>query len=153
MKLRTEDNGSKNDNWETPEYIYIWLNKNIFNNKVFFDPCPLNANFDGLTMEWVDRNYINPPYTRKGKEAFITKAYQESLKGKLCVLLIPASTETKIFHNIIVPNAQVYLIKERIKFKGFNSKNEYVTNKSGQSGSMFVIFGNGEPFIKALELI
>lgn len=23
MKQRTENNGSKNNNWETPEYIYI----------------------------------------------------------------------------------------------------------------------------------
>jgi len=32
------------------------MNKHFFNNKIFYDPCPLNANFDGieLSQEYVD---------------------------------------------------------------------------------------------------
>ena len=122
--------------------IYIYIEKNFFKNSLnYFDPCPLNAKFDGLKIEWKKNNYINPPYTRKLKELFIEKAFEESKKGKLCVMLIPASTETKIFHDLIVPNAKIILIKKRVKFKGYNSKGKYVTNKTGQSGSMFVMFG------------
>ena len=141
MKNRTEKSGSFVNDWATPDYILDMVRKEFGE---FHDPCPLNEleqGLDGLSSEWGDVNYINPPYTRKDKEAFIVKALEESKKGKICVMLIPASTETKIFHDVIAPNAEVRLIRRRIKFKGTNSFGEYVTSKSGQCGSMFVIFG------------
>ncbi len=46
MKERTEINGSKNDNWETPEYIMNIVRK-IFNHEEFFDPCPLATDAGG----------------------------------------------------------------------------------------------------------
>jgi hypothetical protein len=132
--------------------IYIYLRNTFFKDKDFFDPCPLNADFNGLIIDWKERNYVNPPYDRKGKEAFIIKAYREFRDYKrFTVMLIPANTETNIFHKVIVPNAKVILIKNRVKFKGFNSFNEYVTNKTGQTGSMFVIFGL-KPEIMVLDL-
>ncbi len=95
-----------------------------------------------MSIDWQKANYINPPYSpSKLKEAFIKKAYEESKKGKLCVMLIPASTETRIFHDIIAPNAKILLIRKRVPFKGFNTNGEYVTGKTGQSGSMLVVFG------------
>ena len=152
-KNRTVENGSTNDDWETPQYVYDFLEDTYFENVEYFDPCPLKSKIDGLKIDWKQYNYINPPYNAKGKVAFITKAYEESKKGKLCIMLIPASTETKIFHEIIIPNATVILIQRRIKFKGTNSKGIYVTDKSGQSGSMFVIFGSKEKkCIKTLTL-
>lgn len=138
MKNRNLDN---HDNWKTPSDFYNKLNKEFNFN---FDPCPLNHNislWNGLEIEWKERNFINPPYSRKLKEAFINKAYQESLKGKLCVMLLPVSTSTKIFHEIILPNAKIKFIKGRIKFEGHNTKNELVKNKSGMHDSMLVIFG------------
>jgi len=164
MKKRTEENGTRNNDWETPKYIYNYIEKEFFNGrKDYFDPCPLNwlqtdhskpTTDNGLLCDWYDINYINPPYSpAKLKEAFIKRAYEESKKGKLCVMLIPASTETKIFHEVIIPNAKVILIKKRVQFKGHNSKGEYVTNKSGQSGSMFVIFGKDySPAITTIDL-
>lgn len=41
MKERTEINWSKNDNWETPDYILDWIKDKIFQCQDFFDPCPL----------------------------------------------------------------------------------------------------------------
>ena len=154
MKHRSPSNGSNNDHWETPQYVYDYLEKTFFkDHNGYFDPCPLYSDFDGLNIEWREANYINPPYNSVDKTLFIQKALKESKKGKFCVMLIPSSVETKIFHEIIVPNAKVLLIRRRIKFKGFNSKNEYVINKCGQSGSMFVIFGkNYKPEIKAITL-
>ena len=114
----------------------------------FSDPCPINPKFDGLSIEWGKVNFINPPYNRKDKEAFIRKAFKESKKGKLCVMLLPVSTSTKIFHEIIYPNAEIRFIKGRIKFKGINSKGEYVENKTGQHDSMLVIFKNIKNKIK-----
>ncbi len=140
MKQRTEDNGSKNDDWATPEYILDWVRESYGD---FFDPCPLSHDteeWDGLTIDWQPINYVNPPYNNKDKVAFIKKAHQEYLKGNVCVLLLPTTTDIPVFHDLILPFATVLFTRGRVKFKGYNQQGEYVTNKSGQSGSMFVIF-------------
>lgn len=148
-KQRSNENGSNVDDWSTPQYILDYVKKEYGE---YFDPCPLRSTFDGLSIEWKPINYINPPYSRKLKEKFILKSLEESKKGAICIMLIPASTDTAIFHDIIVPNAVVKLIKKRIRFKGYNSKNEYVENKTGQSGSMLVVFGTTEkPNISTLS--
>ena len=126
------------DNWKTPDWLLDEIKQEIGD---FFDPCPLNANFDGLSIEWGKRNFINPPYSRKLKEAFINKAFEESKKGKLCVMLLPVSTSTKIFHEIIKPNAkEIRFLRGRINFEGINSKGEKVSDKCGMHDSMIVIF-------------
>ena len=131
------------DDWETPQSFLELEVIPIFENnlgKFYFDPCPINNKFNGLEIEWKEQNFINPPYNRKDKEAFIRKAFEESKKGKLCVMLLPVSTSTKIFHEIVYPNAEIRFIKGRVKFKGINSKGEYVEDKCGQHDSMLVIF-------------
>lgn len=131
------------DNWATPIEFYDKLDEEFAFD---FDPCPLNidkitnAN-DGLLIEWGNRNYINPPYSRQLKEKFVLKAIEESKKGKLCVMLLPVSTSTKLFHDHILPNAyDIRFVKGRIKFLGINTKGEYVTNKAPMHDSMIVIF-------------
>ena len=147
MKQRANKNGCDNNNWATPQHVLNYISTTFFNGEEFFDPCPLGMRFEdgkmrnGLEMNWAEYNFINPPYSRKLKEQFIKKAFEESKQNKICVMLLPVSTETQIFHDIIVPNAEVIFIKQRICFTGFNSKGAYVTNSAGQSGSMLVIFG------------
>ena len=131
-------NLNHSDNWATPKDFYDVLNAEF---NFDYDPCPLNANFDGLQTEWGKSNFVNPPYSRKLKEAFIMKAMKESFKGKQSVMLLPVSTSTKLFHNIIKPYArEIRFVKGRIKFLGINTKGEYVTNKSPMHDSMIVIF-------------
>jgi len=129
------------DDWATPEYIYDELNKEF---NFDFDPCPLQHDlntWNGLEIEWGKRNFINPPYSRKLKEAFVIKAIQESKKGKLCVMLLPVSTSTKLFHHYILPNKkEIRFLFKRIKFKGVNTFGEYVSDKAGMHDSMIVIF-------------
>lgn len=133
------------DNWATPKEFYDKLNEEF---DFDFDPCPLNTeeitpDKDGLLIEWGQRNYINPPYSQKLKEAFVEKAIEESKKGKLCVMLLPVSTSTKLFHDKILPNAKdIRFVKGRIKFLGVNTFGEYVTDKSPMHDSMIVIFNN-----------
>ena len=134
MKNRNLNNS---DDWETPVELYKILD-NEFNFN--FDPCPLHADFNGLEIEWKERNFINPPYSQKLKELFIRKAYEESKKGKLCVMLLPVSTSTKIFHEIIYHNSEIRFLKGRVKFIGYNTFGERVTNKCGMHDSMIVIF-------------
>lgn len=131
------------NNWETPKEFYDKLNDEFHFN---FDPCPIcfgeiPKEKDGLLIEWGTRNYINPPYSRKLKESFVKKAILESKKGKLCVMLLPVSTSTKLFHEHIKPNAkEIRFVKGRIKFKGYNTFGEYVTDKSPMHDSMIVVF-------------
>lgn len=129
------------DDWSTPKYFYDKLNEEF---NFDFDPCPLQHNieeWDGLEIEWGLRNYINPPYSRTLKELFIKKAVLESKKGKLCVMLLPVSTSTVIFHDVIKPNAkEIRFVRGRIKFLGVNTFGEFVENKAGMHDSMIVIF-------------
>tara|TARA_R100001460_G_scaffold39123_4_gene73844 strand:- start:1216 stop:1629 length:414 start_codon:yes stop_codon:yes gene_type:complete len=137
MKNRNLNN---HDNWATPHDLYNKLNKEFNFN---FDPCPLYAEFDGLNIDWGARNFINPPYSRKLKDAFVIKAIQQSKQGKLCVCLLPVSTSTKLFHDHIKPNAnEIRFLKGRVKFIGVNTKGEKVTNKAGMHDSMIVVFGS-----------
>lgn len=146
------------DTWLTPQDFYDELNKRFrFHN---FDPCPPDNNlelFDGLTVSWADRTFCNPPYSKTLKEKFLYKAYEESLKGKLIVLLLPVSTGTKIFHELIQPKARVEFIKGRLNFEGIDNEGNWVNpcsgiytlqntegrtqiSRSGQNDSMLVIF-------------
>jgi site-specific DNA-methyltransferase (adenine-specific) len=136
-------NLAHSDNWATPSYVYDSLNKEF---NFDFDPCPLNLGEitdenDGLLIEWGNSNFINPPYSRGLKDAFVLKAIEESKKGKVCVMLLPVSTSTKLFHEHILPNADdIRFVKGWIKFLGINTKGEYVTNKAPMHDSMVVIF-------------
>ena len=137
MKNRNLDH---KDDWKTPDSLYNELNNEFH---FTFDPCPLHSTFDGLIIDWKQSNFINPPYSRKLKELFIRKAYDESKKGKLCIMLLPVSTSTKIFHEVIYGNAEIRFLKGRVKFEGYNTFGELVTNKCGMHDSMIVIFNGG----------
>ncbi len=140
-------NLTHSDNWATPKAFYDALDSEF---RFDFDPCPLHLgeitpDKDGLLIEWGDRNYVNPPYSRKLKEAFVYKAIEESKKGKLCVMLLPVSTSTKLFHDVILPNnPEIRFVKGRISFLGVNTKGEQVgQGSSPMHDSMIVIF-NGK---------
>lgn len=135
MKNRNLDHS---DNWATPKDLYDQLNSEF---NFDFDPCPLNSDFDGLKLEWGKSNFINPPYSRELKEKFVVKAIEEFRKGKKCVMLLPVSTSTKLFHDHILPNAtDIRFLRGRVKFSGTNTKGETVTNKCGMHDSMVVLF-------------
>ena len=135
-------NMNHSDNWKTPSLLYEELNKEF---NFDFDPCPLcedeiTPEKDGLLIEWGSRNFINPPYSRKLKDAFVAKAVEVAKNGNLCVLLLPVSTSTKLFHDLIQPNAkEIRFLRGRVKFEGVNTKGEYVTNKAGMHDSMIVV--------------
>ena len=66
---------NNDDNYATPPEFYEALNKRF---NFDFDPCPLNLGMitnenDGLLINWRNRNYINPPYSRELKEKFVIK--------------------------------------------------------------------------------
>ena len=67
------------------------------------------------------RVYCNPPYGREiGK--WVEKAYNENKNGTFIVMLLPARTDTKWFHNFIYKQHKIEFIKGRLKFNdGKNS--------------------------------
>lgn len=132
------------DNWKTPEQFYNKLNDEFHFD---FDPCPLyydkiTPDKDGLLIEWGKCNFINPPYSKALKEAFVKKAIEESKKGNICVMLLPVSTSTKLFHDYILPNAkEIRFVRGRISFEGYNSYGVKVGKGSKpMHDSMVVIF-------------
>jgi len=87
----------------------------------------------GLTKSWQDETvFLNPPYGREVGE-WVKKAYLEMSPCCKIVMLLPARTDTKWFHNYIYGCADIEFIKGRLKFSG--SKN------SAPFPSMIVIFG------------
>lgn len=129
------------DNWKTPPEFYNKLNAEF---NFDFDPCPYceeEPDFDGLEIDWGERNFINPPYSRRLKEAFVKKGIEEFKNGKLCVFLLPVSTSTILFHEFILPqNPEIRFVKSRIAFHGYNKEGEWSTKNTGMHDSMLVIF-------------
>ena len=104
----------KSDNWSTPSklYYHYMINK-------YFDPCPLYSNFNGLEIEWKEKNFVNPPYS-KIKE-FVNKSIEEHKKGKEVILLIPARTDTKYFRKLVDYGSTIIFITGHYRFY----KNDY----------------------------
>lgn len=124
--MKNRDGLENNNHWKTPKWLYNKLNAEFLFD---FDPCPLYSNFDGLSIDWGSSNFINPPYDRINKPKFIKKSFDEWRKGKTCVLLIPAATGTKQFHELMLPYAEIRFLKGRIAFEGYNTKGEFTKKK------------------------
>lgn len=128
---------SKSDLWETPQAFFDELNRE-FGFQADVCALPENAKCDtfytpeqdGLTREWTGVCWCNPPYGRKIGE-WVKKAAESNAT---VVMLLPARTDTKWFHDYILPNAEIRFIKGRLKFGG--SKN------SSPFPSMICIFRN-----------
>ena len=112
---------SKSDEYPTPDYLYNELNNEF---KFTLDPCSTDENAkcskhytindNGLMQSWENEIvFCNPPYSNVGK--WVEKAYQERNNATI-VMLIPARTDTKWFHNYIYHIAEIRFIKGRIKF-------------------------------------
>ena len=146
---------NNDNNWCTPLDFYKKLDDEFHFD---FDPCPYSEEpillcKDGLLIDWSGKTiFINPPYSRKLKEAFVLRAIKESKQGKVCVMLLPVSTSTSLFKDHIEREAkEIRFIKGRIKFGKLDAEGKFYIplNKKGkkQSGtkdSMIVIFDNRE---------
>lgn len=117
---------SKSDEWYTPIDFYNELDKEF---KFNLDPCATNLNHkcpkyftkedNGLLQSWEGHNvFCNPPYGRH-IGAWVEKAFNESKKeNTIVVMLIPARTDTRWFHDFIYHKAEIRFIKGRLKFGG-----------------------------------
>lgn len=127
---------SKTDLWETPQDLFKKYDA-IYHFET--DVCALPENtkckrfftpeIDGLKQQWTGICWCNPQYGKKIGE-WIKKAAESKA---ITVMLLPARTDTKWFHNYCLPYGEIEFLKGRIKFG--KSKNP------APFPSMIVIFG------------
>jgi len=115
---------SEDMTWETPQDFFDTLHKEF---NFTLDPCatPETAKCkkfytkedDGLLKDWNgEKVFCNPPYGSEIKH-WVKKCSESS---PLVVMLIPARTDTRYFHDYIYqkPNVEIRFIKGRLKFGG-----------------------------------
>lgn len=140
-------NKSQTEEWETDDILFNKLNM-VFDFKVDLacseqnKKCKIGITKEqnSLTVDWNKFKYknlwLNPPYGKQLK-LFVEKVDRTSYNNNCLCMLIPASTETKSFQDVIFENAKLIIfIKGRLQFL-LNGK------KSGSStkGSALVFFG------------
>ena len=107
--------------WGTPQEFYNELNTEF---SFTLDPCASHENAkcekyyttndDGLAQSWRgERVFCNPPYGRViGK--WVKKCAESD--ADVVVMLIPARTDTRWFHDYIYGSAEIRFIRGRLKF-------------------------------------
>lgn len=128
--------------WATPQAIFDELDAEF---DFTLDPCATKENAkctkfytqedDGLSKSWDgERVFCNPPYG-----TVIPKWVQKASEARvgLVVMLIPARTDTKYFHDYIYGKAEIRFVRGRIKFEGAQ-----VGSGAAPFPSMIVIFKN-----------
>lgn len=114
---------SKTGLWETPQWLFERLNDEF---GFTLDACALPENakcaryytpaHDGLKQPWDGVVWCNPPYGR-GVGAWVAKAANAVERaGVVVVMLLPARTDTKWFHEYIYGRAEVRFLPGRLKF-------------------------------------
>jgi site-specific DNA-methyltransferase (adenine-specific) len=114
---------SATDEWPTPREFFGKLNRRY---RFTLDPCatPDNATCplfftkedDGLKQNWgTHRVFCNPPYGR-AIGTWARKCFEASQGGALVVLLVPARTDTRWFHDYVQGKADVRFIRGRLQF-------------------------------------
>ena len=114
---------SNTSEWETPQSLFNSLN-GVFHFSL--DPCSTDANAkcekhytaeqDGLAHSWEgEMVFCNPPYGRHIGE-WVKKCADESKHARI-VLLIPARTDTRYFHEHIYRKAFYQFLRGRLKFE------------------------------------
>lgn len=114
--------------WATPQELFDRLNEEFH---FTLAPCSTDENAkcrkhytkeqDGLSQDWTGETvYCNPPYGREMVK-WIRKCYEHFVGGGTAVMLIPARTDTKAFHEYIYGKAEIRFLRGRLHFN--ESKN------------------------------
>lgn len=99
--------------WPTPRDFYDILNREF---KFDLDPCPIGGSCDGrarLTNSWKGcRVFCNPPHGPQ-----IRKFLECAMDADVAVFLLPARTDTRWFHEIVLPmSSEIRFVKGRLRF-------------------------------------
>lgn len=121
------------DDWQTPAEIFLPIRArypfvldaaaNETNHwlPVWFGPGGVQP--DARTADWLPwlaegPVWLNPPYSRGLQEALVRKAAREARGVGTVVCLLPARTDTRLFHEVIYrqPGVTVEFLRGRVKF-------------------------------------
>ena len=102
---------SASDDWSTPADTYAALHAEF---GFVDDPCPLMGAANGLMREWNSPCFVNPPYSEI--LPWMEKAALEARAGKTVVLLVPARTDTRWWHEFAMKAKEIRFIRGRLKF-------------------------------------
>ena len=118
---------SASGEWSTPQDFFDNLNDEFH---FTLDPCADESNHkcdkyftkkqDGLKEDWSEeRVFCNPPYGRDVVK-WVRKCFEEVYAGKcrVAVMLLPARTDVKWFHEYIYHRAEIRFVRGRLKFGG-----------------------------------
>ena len=128
--LRYRDDAHPNQRQLTPPYVLEPVREAL--GGIDLDPCTEPDNptaarefitppADGAAEAWSARSiYVNPPYS-KARERWVERCIEAAALGSRVVLLIPAHTDTRLFHRILataprVSSLHVVFIRGRVKF-------------------------------------
>jgi phage N-6-adenine-methyltransferase len=116
--------GWSSDNWATP-WPVVWKLEAQY-GKFDLDPCaePQTAKAplyytkedDGLTQPWFGKVFVNPPYSDPRPWCERAVRAVESREAELVVMLLPASTDTAWFHELVLPHAHLEFLRGRVRF-------------------------------------
>lgn len=121
---------SDKQDWETPQELFDNLN-NEFDFELDAFASDKNAKCkhffterdDSFQQDWTKYKsiFINPPYTSKVQDEVLKKindTISSNWRGGVIVLLIPARTDTKRWHDYIFNKADdIRFIKGRLRFE------------------------------------
>lgn len=114
---------SRTDQWATPQTFFDDLHAEF---GFTLDACAAASNAkckryftakdDGLTQDWGrEIVWVNPPYGRNITGRWMEKAYRASRQGATVVLLVPARTDTRWWHDFAM-KGDVRFVRGRLKF-------------------------------------
>lgn len=142
------------DDWGTPQDLFDALNEEF---NFTLDPCADNNNHkcakyytieqDGLAQSWAGETvFCNPPYSRKTKTNAVKlhgckNVTKRQPRGIVVVMLIPARTDTIMFHDYILGKAEIRFIKGRVNFEIDGQKSK----DPAPFPSMIVVFNGKQP--------
>jgi hypothetical protein len=127
-RLRYRDGEHPANTATTPAYV-LGPVREALGGSIGLDPCTVDSNpvgaqlfytvvDDGLSRPWGGpwlTVYCNPPYG-KAREPWVRRCAQAGAAGQRVVLLMPAHTDTRIFHGALSTASAVCFIKGRVKF-------------------------------------
>lgn len=126
----------KTDLWSTPQDLFDKYDA-IYHFEIDVCALPENAKCkkyytpqqDGLKQDWSGVCWCNPPYGRQ-----IGKWVEKAAKSRATVvMLLPARTDTKWFHDYCLPYGEIEFLRGRLKFGGCEN--------SAPFPSMVAVFG------------
>lgn len=115
---------SASGDWETPQELFDALNEEFHftldacatrENAL----CPVFYSEDSLTRPWYNNVYCNPPYGRQigewvRKGCLATSCFE----ARVVVMLLPARTDTRWWHDWVMKADEIRFIRGRLKFSG-----------------------------------